>query len=169
VCVVLFDFPYMTRAASGRRRLPPDRPAVLLAACRAMLGLARSWQVGDEGPTHCVVGGKSMGGRMWSMLVAAGEGPGVAAASISPTRCMPPGVGALARRAPAAGRGAAAVLSGSRDPLARLDLCAMSSRRRARACTSSTAAIILSYSAARLVSSDAWLDVAARFILAAAR
>jgi predicted alpha/beta-hydrolase family hydrolase len=59
--VIRFEFPYMaTRRADGRRR-PPDREAVLLACWRAVLDA--------HGPAgEVVIGGKSMGGRMASMI-----------------------------------------------------------------------------------------------------
>ena len=60
--VVTFDYPY---AAAGRRG--PDRPPKLMAAHRAVAEWARR-EVGSE----VVLGGRSMGGRMASMLVADG-------------------------------------------------------------------------------------------------
>jgi uncharacterized protein len=58
--VVRFEFPYMRARRSGRR-LPPDRPPVLSACWRevvAALGGAR----------HLVIGGKSLGGRIASVV-----------------------------------------------------------------------------------------------------
>ena len=61
-----FDFPYRTR---GPRR-PPDRAPVLLASVRAeAAGFAAA--IGAP-PSHLVLGGRSMGGRMCSMAVADG-------------------------------------------------------------------------------------------------
>jgi predicted alpha/beta-hydrolase family hydrolase len=60
VWVARFEFPYMERRRHGRRSLP-DRAPILLDAYRrvvAQLGAAES----------LVIGGKSMGGRMASML-----------------------------------------------------------------------------------------------------
>lgn len=58
--VVRFEFPYMAeRRRTGRRR-PPDRAGVLLDAWRNQLR-------GCE-PARTVIGGKSLGGRMASML-----------------------------------------------------------------------------------------------------
>ena len=123
ITVVHFDFPHMTRAARSGRRLPPDRPAVLLAACGAVLDLVRTWQARDAAPTRCVVGGKSMGGRMWSMLLAATPVPEVAAALYLGYPLHPAG---RPERLRAAHLQEIAIpqlfLSGSRDPLARLDL-----------------------------------------------
>jgi len=55
------DFPYRK---AGRRA--PDRPAVLMAAVREELAATRSGRV--------VVGGRSMGGRMCSMVAAGADG-----------------------------------------------------------------------------------------------
>ena len=58
--VVRFEFPYMAeRRLQGRRR-PPDRTAVLLDAWRAVLA--------ERDPGTTVIGGKSLGGRMASMI-----------------------------------------------------------------------------------------------------
>jgi len=58
---VRFQFPYME---AGRRS--PDRPAVLQAAWRAVIDAAR------PGRGKLVVGGRSMGGRVASQVVARG-------------------------------------------------------------------------------------------------
>ncbi len=60
--VVLFEFDYMKRARAEGRRLPPDRPPKLLERWRNILG---DFQAGPV-----AIGGKSMGGRMASMLMA---------------------------------------------------------------------------------------------------
>jgi len=68
--VVRFEFPYMrARRIEGKRR-GPDRPEVLLEAWREVvrelaLPLAAS---GQGGGAKLVIGGKSMGGRMASMI-----------------------------------------------------------------------------------------------------
>lgn len=55
-----FEFPYMAaRRATGARR-PPDRSPVLLDTWRAVIA--------ELGPDRLVIGGKSMGGRMASMV-----------------------------------------------------------------------------------------------------
>ncbi len=59
VRVVRFEFPYMAARRDGGKRRPPDRVEVLLDHWR---GVARS--LGSP----LVVGGKSMGGRMASMI-----------------------------------------------------------------------------------------------------
>jgi predicted alpha/beta-hydrolase family hydrolase len=59
--VVRFEFPYMAARRTSERRPPPDREAVLLATWREVIAA--------HGPTsRLVVGGKSMGGRMASMV-----------------------------------------------------------------------------------------------------
>ncbi len=58
--VARFEFPYMAeRRATGRKR-PPDRADVLLETWRAA--------VAELGPKGLVIGGKSLGGRMASMV-----------------------------------------------------------------------------------------------------
>ena len=77
LCVVRFHFPYMERCVREGRRFPPDRQPVLLATCRAMLDVARSW-IGPAGTRRLIAGGKSMGGRMMSLLVADAPDPALA-------------------------------------------------------------------------------------------
>ena len=61
--VVRFEFDYMAeRRTSGRKR-PPERAPALLEQWRAVIE-----QLG--GPSGVVIGGKSMGGRMASMIAA---------------------------------------------------------------------------------------------------
>jgi len=58
--VARFEFPYMAaRRASGKRR-PPDRQPVLLDTWRAVIA--------EIGADKLVIGGKSMGGRMASLI-----------------------------------------------------------------------------------------------------
>jgi predicted alpha/beta-hydrolase family hydrolase len=65
VQVVRFDFPYMAeRARSGKRR-PPDRPPVLLQSLRQMVDRLAQEGTGKGG---LFIGGKSMGGRMASLI-----------------------------------------------------------------------------------------------------
>ncbi|MEX1104385.1 MAG: alpha/beta family hydrolase, partial [Dehalococcoidia bacterium] len=56
-----FEFPYMARRRTEGRRGAPDREAVLLDTWRAVVP-----ELG--GGERCFVGGKSMGGRMASMV-----------------------------------------------------------------------------------------------------
>ncbi|QUJ66927.1 alpha/beta hydrolase [Photobacterium sp. GJ3] len=60
--VVRFDFPYMVQRREDGKKRPPDRqPKLLLDFQRHLMRFA------EEGPL--VIGGKSMGGRMASLLV----------------------------------------------------------------------------------------------------
>ncbi len=63
--VARFEFPYMqTMRLSGKRK-PPDRPTELINAWYAALAC-----LGQRGvaPQHLVIGGKSLGGRMASLI-----------------------------------------------------------------------------------------------------
>lgn len=59
--VLRFEFPYMQRRRRENSRRPPDRQPVLLDCWRAVIAAA-------GGPENLVIGGKSMGGRMASMI-----------------------------------------------------------------------------------------------------
>jgi predicted alpha/beta-hydrolase family hydrolase len=59
--VVRFEFPYMARSRLRGRRSAPDRPPVLLDAFRRQVARER-----DGRPL--IIGGKSMGGRLASLL-----------------------------------------------------------------------------------------------------
>ncbi len=63
-----FDYAYSTRARRERKRRPPERAPALLAAQRVALEFARTRAGGL--PLWCA--GKSMGGRMSTMLAAEG-------------------------------------------------------------------------------------------------
>ncbi len=58
--VARFEFPYMAeRRTSGRRR-PPDRAPVLIGTWKAVIA--------ELGPRNLIIGGKSLGGRVASMV-----------------------------------------------------------------------------------------------------
>ena len=59
--VARFEFPYMVKRRTEGKRGAPDREAVLLETWREVVR-----ELG--GGANCVVGGKSMGGRMASMV-----------------------------------------------------------------------------------------------------
>src|SRR5690606_13256540 len=59
--VARFEFPYMAQRRETGKRRPPDREAILLQTWREVVE-----ELGG-GPS-CVIGGKSMGGRMASMV-----------------------------------------------------------------------------------------------------
>ena len=64
VRVARFEFPYMhARRAEGRRK-PPDREPGLRAAWHEAIAVL----AGKKGPGSLVIGGKSMGGRIASMV-----------------------------------------------------------------------------------------------------
>lgn len=66
--VARFEFPYMARRREDGKRRPPDRQPVLIETWRAV--------VETLGRDDLVVGGKSMGGRMASILAAELEDEG---------------------------------------------------------------------------------------------
>lgn len=60
IAVLRFEFPYMTRRREDGKRRPPDRQPVLLETWRAVYASVASERV--------AIGGKSMGGRMASLI-----------------------------------------------------------------------------------------------------
>jgi predicted alpha/beta-hydrolase family hydrolase len=62
--VLRFEFPYMRAATRGRPR-PPDPPQVLTEAWRAALRRVRE---GGTPAERLVIGGKSLGGRIASLI-----------------------------------------------------------------------------------------------------
>ncbi|MFP6774063.1 MAG: alpha/beta family hydrolase [Alphaproteobacteria bacterium] len=78
-----FEFPYMAiRRATGKKR-PPDRPPILLQAWREVME-----QVGH---VPLAIGGKSMGGRMATLLAAEDDAPEIAALVCLAYPFHPPG------------------------------------------------------------------------------
>ncbi|WP_372972681.1 alpha/beta fold hydrolase [Marinobacter sp.] len=69
-----FEFPYMQKRRSDGRKRPPDRQPVLLSHFAAVIEECRS-AMGPGQPL--VIGGKSMGGRMASLLAASPGTPDV--------------------------------------------------------------------------------------------
>lgn len=105
--VVRFDFPYMTRAKREGKRRPPDREAVLLATFRAVIAMQRS-------DATLVIGGKSLGGRMASLLA---DETGVAGLVCLGYPFHPPGRPEKLRTAQLqALRTPALICQGTRDP-----------------------------------------------------
>lgn len=70
ISVVRFEFPYMQKRRDDGRKRPPDRQPVLLEHFAAMVHQCRN-TMGDD--RTLVVGGKSMGGRMASLLATSDE------------------------------------------------------------------------------------------------
>jgi uncharacterized protein len=124
VSVLRFHFPYMERLVREGRRRPPDPSPVLIQTCRRVVQLARSWTAeAPAAPAAIAVGGKSMGGRMMSMLLAEEPDAGARAAVYFGYPLHAPGRSARPRsqhlprvRVPQL------FVSGSRDTLAQLDL-----------------------------------------------
>ncbi|MFA9461045.1 alpha/beta family hydrolase [Thiohalorhabdus methylotrophus] len=67
--VARFEFPYMVRRREDGKKRPPDRQPVLLDTWRAVIA--------DLGPQGLVIGGKSMGGRMASLVAEESGVPGL--------------------------------------------------------------------------------------------
>jgi predicted alpha/beta-hydrolase family hydrolase len=63
VSVLRFEFPYMARRRAEGGKRPPSPQAQLLDSWRQVHGLARQWL-----PGQLAIGGKSMGGRMASLV-----------------------------------------------------------------------------------------------------
>jgi predicted alpha/beta-hydrolase family hydrolase len=62
--VARFEFPYMAAQRAGGGKRPPDRPSVLIETWRNVIA-----KLGSElGPERLVIGGKSLGGRIASMI-----------------------------------------------------------------------------------------------------
>ncbi len=78
VAVLRFEFPYMQRRRGEQRKFPPDRAPKLLTAfaerVREARSLAAELSQHSNGALPLWIGGKSMGGRMASMLAAEGNG-----------------------------------------------------------------------------------------------
>jgi hypothetical protein len=66
VRVVRFNFPYMIKRAQDGKKRPPDRAPKLLDGYAELI---------KELDTPCVIGGKSMGGRIASMLANGSDVP----------------------------------------------------------------------------------------------
>lgn len=69
IASVRFEFPYMVKRREDGRKRPPDRQPVLLAAFREQVAQARE-EIGPD--ARLLVAGKSMGGRMASLLASEG-------------------------------------------------------------------------------------------------
>lgn len=171
VCVLRFHFPYMHRAVRDRRRYPPDRPAVLLETCRAIVELAHRWLPKTRrADPPLFVGGKSMGGRMMSMLLAEDDAPAVAGAVYLGYPLHPPGRTDKLRTAhlPSV-RVPQLFVSGTRDALAKIDLLRPVVRGLRGAQLHAVEAGDHSLATSRrepLAGSDTWLDAVAGFIKA---
>jgi predicted alpha/beta-hydrolase family hydrolase len=106
--VARFEFPYMAARRNTGRKFPPDRQPVLLATwARAAQALGH--------PETWIIGGKSMGGRMASLVA---DGLGVRGLACLGFPFHPPGKPAQTRTAHLAGlKTPALIVQGTRDPL----------------------------------------------------
>lgn len=72
--VARFEFPYMARRRADGRKRPPDREPVLLETWEAVI---------ERLGAPLVIGGKSMGGRMASLVAAGREARGAPVAGLA--------------------------------------------------------------------------------------
>lgn len=109
--VARFEFPYMIRRREDGKRRPPDRAPVLL---ETYLNIAA-----ELGPENLIVGGKSMGGRIASMIA---DEAGVAGLVCLGYPFHPPGKPEKLRTEHLAGlKTPALILQGERDSFGRRD------------------------------------------------
>lgn len=107
--VARFEFPYMVKRREDGKRRPPDRAPVLL---EAYLNVAA-----ELGPDNLVVSGKSMGGRIASMIA---DEAGVAGLVCLGYPFHPPGKPDKLRTEHLAGlKTPTLILQGERDPFGR--------------------------------------------------
>lgn len=114
VSVVRFEFPYMQKRRQDGRKRPPDRQAVLLEGFADRVRRCRE----EIGPDRAlVVGGKSMGGRMASILATLPEAPGIEGVACFGYPFHPPGKPDRWRTDHFPGlKAPMAVFQGTRDP-----------------------------------------------------
>ncbi len=109
--VVRFEFPYMAARRTTGAKKPPDRAPVLLEGWRTVIA--------DLGPDRLVIGGKSMGGRMASMVADEAQVRGLVCLGYP---FHPPGRPEKLRTVHLETlRTPALILQGERDPLGRAD------------------------------------------------
>lgn len=68
--LVRFEFPYMTKRREDGKKRPPDRAPKLMEAYREVIREVRA----KYRPEKLIIGGKSMGGRIASMVAAEDSG-----------------------------------------------------------------------------------------------
>ena len=108
---VRFEFPYMAKRRADGRSRPPDRTDTLLAVWRAVIA--------DLGPDRLVIGGKSLGGRMATMIA---DEAGVYGAVVLGYPFHPPGKPDAVRTDHLADlRTPTLILQGTRDSLGNVD------------------------------------------------
>ena len=108
---VRFEFPYMAKRRADGRSRPPDRTDTLLAAWRDVIA--------ELGAERLVIGGKSLGGRMATMIA---DEAGVCGAVALGYPFHPPGKPDAARTDHLENlRTPTLILQGSRDPFGDVD------------------------------------------------
>jgi predicted alpha/beta-hydrolase family hydrolase len=165
-CAVRFHFPYMERNVRESRRGAPDRPPVLLATWHAVIA---AWRDAAPAGTPIILAGKSMGGRIASLVLAESTPPDVRGAIYWGYPLSPAGRPAVVRADHLARvRVPQLFVSGSRDALCNLDrlravLASIGSRARLHVVEGGDHSLATSRKDP-LQGSDAWLDAAAAFI-----
>lgn len=165
LAVLRFQFPYMDQRTATGTNCPPDRAPVLLATWRAILDRVR----GMKGAGPVVMAGKSLGGRMASMLLAEGGAPEVRGAVYLGYPLHPSGQPGKLRDAHLPDvRVPQLFVSGTRDPLCDLALLRPVLRRigpAARLVTVERGDHSLAVSrSAPPAGAGAWLDAVAAFV-----
>lgn len=116
ISTLRFEFPYMAARRSGAGKRPPDRAPVLLDSWREAFGRARE----EGGNLPLLVGGKSMGGRMASLVA---DGLGASGLCCYGYPFHPPGRTDKLRTEHLASLATPAlILQGTRDPFGKPDL-----------------------------------------------
>src|SRR5262245_54194920 len=166
-----FNFPYMERNVRESRRGAPDRPPVLLATWQAVIDVGRELAAAA---TPLVLAGKSMGGRIASMLLAEVTPPQVCAAVYLGYPLSPAGRPQVTRADHlAAVQVPQLFVSGSRDSLCDLDrlravLKPLGSRARLHVVEGGDHSLAI-IRKDPLAGSEAWLNVVAGFVREACR
>jgi predicted alpha/beta-hydrolase family hydrolase len=112
--VVRFEFPYMAERRTTGKKRPPDRQPVLLDCWRAVIATLR-----EGGGAKLAIGGKSMGGRMASLIADEAQADGLVCLGYP---FHPPGKPDKPRTEHLAGlRTAALIVQGERDPMGNMD------------------------------------------------
>lgn len=163
MCVVRFHFPYMEQMVREDRRLPPDRSPVLLDAWEGVLERT------DTAGGALVLAGKSMGGRMASMLLAEGRAPSAVGAIYLGYPLHPPGRPERIRAEHLGDVGVPQLfISGTKDRLCDLDLLEAALAPlgdRVETCLVEGANHSLAVNRREpMEGADTWLDAAAEFI-----
>jgi predicted alpha/beta-hydrolase family hydrolase len=112
--VARFEFPYMAERRSTGKKRPPDRQPVLLDCWRAVIATLR-----EGGAAKLAIGGKSMGGRMASLIANEAQADGLVCLGYP---FHPPGKPDRPRTEHLAGlRTPALIVQGERDPMGNRD------------------------------------------------